>query len=72
MVAIIVTGILLVKVVPQFESVFKGFGAELPAFTVMVIGLSEFMQDWWWAMLGVLIAAIFLSLIHISEPTRPY
>ena len=58
-VAIIVTGILLVKVVPQFESVFKGFGAELPAFTVMVIGLSEFMQDWWWAMLGVLIAAIF-------------
>ncbi|MGV8890695.1 MAG: type II secretion system F family protein [Pseudomonas sp.] len=58
-VAIIVTGILLVKVVPQFESVFKGFGAELPAFTVMVIGLSEFMQQWWWAMLGVLIALIF-------------
>lgn len=58
-VAIIVTGILLVKVVPQFESVFKGFGAQLPAFTVMVIGLSQFMQDWWWLMLGVLIAAIF-------------
>jgi len=57
-VAIIVTGILLVKVVPQFESVFKGFGAELPAFTVMVIGLSAFMQHWWWVMLGVLIAAI--------------
>jgi type IV pilus assembly protein PilC len=58
-VAIIVTGILLVKVVPQFESVFKGFGAELPAFTVMVIGLSEFMQQWWWAMLGGLFAGIF-------------
>ncbi|MBD9590320.1 type II secretion system F family protein [Pseudomonas sp. PDM03] len=58
-VAIIVTGILLVKVVPQFESVFKGFGAQLPAFTVMVIGLSQFMQDWWWLMLGALIAAIF-------------
>ena len=57
-VAIIVTGILLVKVVPQFESVFKGFGAELPAFTVMVIGLSAFMQHWWWMMLGVLIATI--------------
>lgn len=53
-VAIIVTGILLVKVVPQFQSVFSGFGAELPAFTVMVIGLSEFMQDWWWMILGVL------------------
>ncbi len=58
-VAIIVTGILLIKVVPQFESVFKGFGAELPAFTVMVIGLSEFLQAWWWMMLGALIAAIF-------------
>ncbi|MHC8405784.1 MULTISPECIES: type II secretion system F family protein [unclassified Pseudomonas] len=58
-VAIIVTGILLVKVVPQFESVFKGFGAELPGFTVMVIGLSEFLQEWWWVILGLLIAAIF-------------
>ncbi|MGY2262708.1 type II secretion system F family protein [Pseudomonas sp. SDO55104_S430] len=58
-VAAIVTGILLVKVVPQFQSVFEGFGAELPAFTVMVIGLSRFMQEWWWMMLGGLIAAIF-------------
>jgi type IV pilus assembly protein PilC len=58
-VAIIVTGILLVKVVPQFQSVFSGFGAELPAFTVMVIGLSEFMQDWWWMILGVLAGGIF-------------
>ncbi|MDR6928513.1 MULTISPECIES: type II secretion system F family protein [Pseudomonas] len=57
-VAIIVTGILLVKVVPQFESVFKGFGAELPAFTVMVIGLSAFMQQGWWVMLGILLAGI--------------
>ncbi|WP_077047050.1 type II secretion system F family protein [Pseudomonas sp. KK4] len=58
-VAAVVTGILLVKVVPQFESVFASFGAELPAFTVMVIGLSKFMQDWWWVVLGGLIAAIF-------------
>ena len=58
-VAMIVTGILLVKVVPQFQSVFEGFGAELPAFTVMVIGLSRFMQDWWWLMLGLLLVAIF-------------
>ena len=40
-VAIIVTAILLVKVVPQFESLFKGFGAELPAFTQFVINISE-------------------------------
>lgn len=51
-VAVIVTAILLIKVVPQFQSVFSGFGAELPAFTVMVIDLSEFMQAWWWLVLS--------------------
>ncbi|MCE0464744.1 MULTISPECIES: type II secretion system F family protein [Pseudomonas] len=59
LVAAVVTGILLVKVVPQFESVFAGFGAELPAFTVMVIGLSEFMQQWWWLLLGGLVGGFF-------------
>lgn len=59
LVAAVVTGILLVKVVPQFESVFSGFGAELPAFTLMVIGLSEFMQQWWWLLLGGLVGAFF-------------
>ena len=59
LVAAVVTGILLVKVVPQFESVFSGFGAQLPAFTVMVIGLSEFMQEWWWMLLGGLGGAFF-------------
>src|SRR3989344_1628003 len=40
-VALIVSAILLIKVVPQFESVFSGFGAELPAFTQFVIGISQ-------------------------------
>ncbi|VVN28213.1 Type II secretion system protein F [Pseudomonas fluorescens] len=70
-VAIIVTAILLVKVVPQFESVFKGFGAELPAFTVMIIGLSKFMQDWWWVMLGGLIAAVF-GLRHAFKTSQGF
>ncbi|MBS97280.1 MAG: type II secretion system protein F [Oceanospirillaceae bacterium] len=46
-VAIIVTAILLVKVVPVFDEVFTGFGADLPAFTLWVIGLSEFAQEYW-------------------------
>ncbi|WP_426416279.1 type II secretion system F family protein [Aestuariirhabdus sp. LZHN29] len=46
-VALVVTAILLIKVVPQFEDVFKSFGAELPAFTQMVVGLSEWVQEWW-------------------------
>ena len=50
-VGIIVSAILLVKVVPQFEDVFKSFGAELPAFTQFVINLSEIAQEWWWVVL---------------------
>jgi type IV pilus assembly protein PilC len=46
-IAIIVSAILLIKVVPQFQDVFANFGAELPAFTLMVIGLSEALQEWW-------------------------
>ena len=43
-VAVVVTLILLIFVIPQFESLFKGFGADLPAFTQMVINLSRFVQ----------------------------
>ncbi|MBO7926539.1 type II secretion system F family protein [Pseudoalteromonas sp. K222D] len=50
-VALIVTSILLIFVVPQFQSIFDGFGAELPAFTLFVIGISEFMQEYWWMIL---------------------
>ncbi|MBL8198821.1 MAG: type II secretion system F family protein [Chromatiales bacterium] len=48
-VAFIVTLILLIFVIPQFESLFKGFGADLPAFTRMVIDLSMFVQTKGWA-----------------------
>src|SRR6187455_1522766 len=44
-VAIVVTCILLIFVIPQFESLFKGFGADLPAFTQFVIDLSRGLQD---------------------------
>jgi type IV pilus assembly protein PilC len=46
-VAVIVSGILLIKVVPQFQTVFAGFGAELPAFTLFVIHISEVVQEYW-------------------------
>ncbi|MCV4281552.1 type II secretion system F family protein [Pseudomonas capsici] len=59
-VAVIVTGILLIKVVPQFQSIFAGFGAELPAFTVMVIGLSEVVQNWWLAIIGLFIVGFYM------------
>ena len=59
-VAIIVTAILLVKVVPQFESLFQGFGAELPVFTQMVVNLSEWLQTWWFVVLLGIAGTIFL------------
>ena len=59
-VAIVVTAILLVKVVPQFESLFSGFGAELPVFTQMVIRLSEWLQSWWFVVLLGIVGTIFL------------
>ena len=59
-VAIIVTTILLLFVVPQFEEIFKSFGAELPAFTQMVIGLSRFLQHSWYFIFGGVALAIFL------------
>ncbi|WP_024645217.1 type II secretion system F family protein [Pseudomonas syringae] len=59
-VAIIVSGILLIKVVPQFQAVFAGFGAELPGFTLMVIGLSEVVQKWWLAIIFAFFAGIFI------------
>ncbi|NVJ51587.1 MAG: type II secretion system F family protein [Gammaproteobacteria bacterium] len=58
-VAFVVTTILLIFVVPQFEEIFSDFGAELPAFTQMVIGISEWMQEYWYIMIGLIIASIF-------------
>ncbi|WP_166108822.1 type II secretion system F family protein [Pseudoalteromonas sp. Z9A5] len=55
-VAVIVTSILLIFVVPQFQDIFNGFGAQLPAFTLFVIGISEFMQKYWWVALIAVIA----------------
>jgi type IV pilus assembly protein PilC len=71
-VAIVVTGILLIKVVPQFEQVFAGFGAELPAFTQFVIGISEFVQAWWLAILAGIIGSVvgFIAIRKRSKPLR--
>lgn len=58
-VAFVVTAILLIFVIPQFESMFKGFGAELPALTQFVVGLSHFMREYWWLIFGSLFGSVF-------------
>ena len=65
-VAGVVSGILLVKVVPQFEEIFAGFGAELPEFTQMVVNMSKFMQEWWFIAVAA-IAAIYFAYKELHK-----
>jgi len=68
-VAILVTGILLYFVIPQFKQLFEGFGADLPAFTKMVVALSEFVQAKWWMIVGAMIGGFFaFREAHIRSP----
>jgi type IV pilus assembly protein PilC len=68
-VAVIVTVILLVFVIPQFETLFKGFGADLPAFTQMVVNMSKFMQSKGW-MLGVAVGAGMYAFMYFYKRSR--
>ena len=70
-VAIIVTGILLYFVVPEFQSLFQGFGASLPAFTLLVIHLSEIVQHAWWMMVLALIGGVF-AFVQIHRRSRKF
>ncbi|KFZ36187.1 type II secretion system protein F [Shewanella mangrovi] len=59
-VAVAVTTLLLLFVVPQFESIFAGFGAELPAFTQLIINISRALQATWYLFFGGIVLAIWL------------
>jgi type IV pilus assembly protein PilC len=68
-VAVIVTVILLLFVIPQFEALFQGFGADLPAFTRMVIDLSKFVQtQGWW--MGLLTGGAFFVFFYFKKRSR--
>jgi type IV pilus assembly protein PilC len=68
-VALIVTAILLIKVVPQFASTFKSFGADLPAFTLFVVGLSDSVRDnWFFILLGIIGSIFLIKELHHRSP----
>ena len=69
-VALVVTLILLIFVIPAFEDLFKGFGADLPAFTRMVIDLSEFVRDRGWLLAIMAIGAVS-SFLYFKKRSRP-
>jgi type IV pilus assembly protein PilC len=62
-VAFLITAVLLYFVIPQFESLFKGFGADLPAMTQMVVNMSRVFQDWWWAIIGIIVGSV-MTISH--------
>ncbi len=68
-VAVIVTLILLLFVIPQFEELFKGFGADLPAFTRMVIDMSQFVQTKGW-ILGIIFGGAVFAFAYFKKRSR--
>jgi MSHA biogenesis protein MshG len=61
-----------VWVIPTFAQVFKGFGAELPLVTRILIGFSEFTVNWWYLVVGALVAAAFAFRAWIATPDGRY
>jgi type IV pilus assembly protein PilC len=57
-VAFIITAILLYFVIPQFEDMFKSFGADLPALTKFVVGISRGFRDSWYIIIGVIVGTV--------------
>src|SRR5438552_540872 len=71
-VAIIVVWVIMVFVIPAFKTVFANFGANLPAPTLIVIGISDFFVSYWWAMAAIVAGALitFFVLLRRSEAFR--
>ncbi len=69
-VAFVVTTILLIFVIPAFEDLFKGFGADLPTFTRMVIDLSVFVREKGW-LIAIMIGAAIATFIYFKKRSRP-
>lgn len=70
-VAFIVTAILLIFVVPVFADLFKSFGADLPAFTKMVVAMSEWMQEYWWIVILSVVATVY-TFSYFKKRSRPF
>ena len=70
-VAFIVTTVLLLFVVPVFEDMFKSFGADLPAFTKMVVSMSEWMKEWWWIVIAIVVGTIYV-FGYFKKRSQPF
>jgi len=67
--ALVVSLVMLIYVVPQFEQTFRGMGTELPAFTQAIVGLSRLMGTWWWVLLaGLVLGGFGLARMWRNSP----
>jgi len=67
-IAAVVTSVLLIFVVPVFQEIFASFGAELPAFTLFVVGISNFMQSYWYiGLAAIFIASYLFKKAHLNS-----
>lgn len=69
-VAFIVTSILLIFVVPQFQTLFQGFGAELPAMTRAIIRLSQFFEHFWWVIFGAIGLGVYAFIQGLQRSKK--
>ena len=51
-IAFVITAVIMIFVIPAFKELFSNFGADLPAPTLIIMGISDFFVDWWWAIFG--------------------
>jgi len=65
-VAILICAVLLIYVVPVFKETFQGYGADLPAFTEFVFGLSDYLVKWWW-LFAIVVAAAFATFMFFYK-----
>ncbi|MCU0835507.1 MAG: type II secretion system F family protein [Chromatiaceae bacterium] len=70
-VAVVVTAVIMLFVIPQFKELFKSFGADLPAFTLLVIAVSDFMREYWWA-LGLALGASVYAIARLFQSSRKF
>ncbi len=70
-VSFIITAILLIFVIPQFEAMFTSFGGDLPALTKFVVELSIFFQEWWWAIFGAL-GGIIYGMAQLKKRSKKF
>jgi len=70
-VAFVITAILMIFVIPQFKTLFSGFGADLPAITLFVMNLSEIFENYWWAIFGT-IGGVIYGLLQAKKRSKKF